>query len=141
MRKFKFKINGNNYDVHIKQFEHDVVTLEVNGTEYAVEVETISKPSKTPTLVRPAVPKPQRKEQKIKREIAKAYSVKAPLPGTILKIFVKEGDQVKKGDKLMIMEAMKMENDVLAERDGVISNLHVAAGDNVLQNDVLIEFS
>ena len=66
------------------------------------------------------------------------YKMAAPLPGTIMQIFVKQGDTVKKGDKLLMYEAMKMENNLLAEADGTITAINCRQGDNVLQGDVLI---
>jgi biotin carboxyl carrier protein len=140
MKKFKFKIRGNTYDVEIKEFEDNIAQIEVNGTLYEVEVEQKETArSKTPKLVRSQV-QTKRSESKIKKSVSsRATSVKAPLPGNIFKILVKEGDEVKKGDKLIIMEAMKMENNVLAEKDGKISSIKVKEGDSVLQNDVLAE--
>jgi biotin carboxyl carrier protein len=140
MKKFKFKIRGNSYDVEIKDFEDNVAQIEVNGTLYEVEVEQKETArSKTPKLVRSQV-QTKRSDSKIKKSVSsRATSVKAPLPGNIFKILVKEGDEVKKGDNIMIMEAMKMENNVLAEKDGKISSIKVKEGDSVLQNDVLAE--
>lgn len=63
----------------------------------------------------------------------------APLPGTIFKVLVKDGDAVKKGQTILILEAMKMENNILAEKDGVINKIHIAEGDAVLQGDILVE--
>jgi biotin carboxyl carrier protein len=65
--------------------------------------------------------------------------VKAPLPGTILQVFVKEGDLVKSGDKLLIMEAMKMENNITADTEGKVTAVKVKQGDAVLEGDVLVE--
>ncbi len=140
MKKFKFKIRGNSYDVEIKEFEDNLAKIEVNGTLYEVEVEKKeTAKSKTPTLVRSNIPT-RRTDSKIKKTVSsRATAVKAPLPGNIFKILVKEGDEVKKGDKIMIMEAMKMENNVLAEKDGKVSSIKVKEGDSVLQNDVLAE--
>ncbi len=140
MKKFKFKIRGNDYDVEIKDFEDNIATVEVNGTSYEVEVEKKeAKSSKTPTLVRSKVPV-ERKDSKIKKSVSsRAITVKAPLPGNIFKIVKKEGDEVKKGETILIMEAMKMENNVMAEKDGKITKLLVKEGDNVLQNDTLAE--
>ncbi|MFY9392459.1 MAG: acetyl-CoA carboxylase biotin carboxyl carrier protein subunit, partial [Bacteroidales bacterium] len=67
------------------------------------------------------------------------FEVKSPLPGDIIQIFVKEGDVVKLGDKLLVYEAMKMQNTILAERDGIIKNLKVQQGDTVLQDETLME--
>jgi biotin carboxyl carrier protein len=140
MKKFKFKIRGNSYDVEIKEIEDSIARIEVNGTEYEVEIEQKeSTPSKTPKLVRSQV-QTKRSDSKIKKKVSsRATQVKAPLPGNIFKILVKEGEEVKKGDKIMIMEAMKMENNVLAEKDGTVSKIKVSEGDSVLQNDVLAE--
>ncbi|MFP4605560.1 MAG: biotin/lipoyl-containing protein [Bacteroidales bacterium] len=140
MKKFKFKIRGNTYDVEIQEFEDNLAKIEVNGTLYEVEVEQkeVAK-SKTPKLVRSDV-QTKRTDSKIKKSVSsRATQVKAPLPGNIFKMLVKEGDEVKKGDKLMIMEAMKMENNVLAEKDGKVASIKVKEGDSVLQNDILAE--
>ncbi|MBN1112774.1 MAG: biotin/lipoyl-binding protein [Bacteroidales bacterium] len=142
MKKFDFTINGNKYDVEITSFEDNIASIEVNGSHYEVEVHQEVKKTKTPTLVRPAVVT-DRKESKIKKTVSSGggYPIKSPLPGTILGISVKEGDEVKRGQLLLIMEAMKMENQVLAEKDGVISSIKVNSGDTVLQNDVLLEIA
>ncbi|MDF1546604.1 MAG: biotin/lipoyl-binding protein [Bacteroidales bacterium] len=140
MKNYKFTIRGNIYDVDILSFEDNIAEIEVNGTNYTVEVHKEVKTTKTPKLVRASVPEPTRSESKIKKNIStSATPVKAPLPGSILQIFVKEGDEVKIGDKLLIMEAMKMENNVLAEKSGKVTSLKVKTGDTVLQNDVLLE--
>jgi biotin carboxyl carrier protein len=86
------------------------------------------------------VPEPTRKEQKLTKNLtSKAYQVKSPLPGTIIKIDISEGQEIKKGQNILVMEAMKMENNVLCEKDGTIKSIKVKIGDNVLQNDVLVE--
>ncbi len=140
MKNYKFTIRGHVYEVEILDIEENIAEIEVNGTHYKVEVHKELKKTKVPKLVRSKVPSPTRKESKIVKEIStKAYKVVAPLPGTILKMFVKEGDTVNVGDKLLIMEAMKMENDVLAEKGGTIKSLKVSQNDSVLQNDLLIE--
>lgn len=137
MKTFKFTIKGHDYEVEIKNFENNVAEVEVNGTLYEVEVEREERLTKTPVLVRPepAIP---RSERKFKKKISTHVEVKAPLPGNIMKVFVRNGDEVKKGDKLLIYEAMKMENVVTAERDGTIEKLSVNAGDSVLQDDLLM---
>lgn len=137
MKKFKFTIRGNTYDVDLKNIEENVASIEVNGTLYEVEVEHATKTSKTPTLVRKVVPSQTQNIEK--REGGSTTAVKAPLPGKIMTLRVTKGDIVKKGDVLLIMEAMKMENNVLAEKDGVIENIRVQAGENVLEGDVLVE--
>ena len=141
MKKFKFTIHGNPYEVEILGFEENIAKVEVNGTVYDVEIQKDLKLAKTPTLVRQEVPQPTRKETKIPRNITKTTNVaiKAPLPGTIISILVKTGDKVTMGQKLLTMEAMKMENNVLSEKDGIVTNINVKQGDTVMQNDVLVE--
>jgi len=142
MKKFKFTIRGNEYEVNIENIENNIAEIEVNGTNYTVELHTEMKTTKTPKLVRSMVPPPTRKEQKLPKTIgSKLNVVKSPLPGIILKILVSEGQEIKKGDNLMIMEAMKMENNVLSEKDGVIASIKVKEGDTVMQNDILFEIA
>jgi biotin carboxyl carrier protein len=140
MKKFKFTIQGNQYEVEVFSFEDNIANVEVNGTRYNVEVHQQVVQPKTPVLVRQEVPAPRRSETKIRKNIG-ATQIKAPLPGNIMQIFVRTGDEVKKGDKLLIYEAMKMENSILAEKDGTIIAIKVQPGDSVLEGDVLIELS
>lgn len=140
MKNYKYTIRGHVYEVEILDIEGNIAEIEVNGTHYKIELHNEQRKTKTPKLVRAKVPSPTTKEKKITKDIgAKNYKVLAPLPGTILQIFVKEGDTVNVGDKLLIMEAMKMENDVLAEKGGTIKSIKISPNDAVLQNDLLIE--
>ncbi len=141
MKKFDFSVSGNKYSVEIKEFEDSMATIVVNGTVYEVELheEKKSVVSKTPKLVRKTVTNAPG-EGAVPQKATGAGALKAPLPGNIFKINVAVGDSVSKGDTLVVMEAMKMENNVLAEKDGVVKNIKVAVGDAVLQNDILIEF-
>lgn len=138
MKTFRFVIHGNEYNVDVKGIEENIAHIEVNGTRYDVEIDRKIKTSKTPTIVRPQATGPV-KPVIDKKEGGTASPVPAPLPGIILQILVKPGDIVKKGQKLMTMEAMKMENQVLAEKDGVVETIKVASGQNVLQGDTLLE--
>jgi biotin carboxyl carrier protein len=140
MKKFKFKIKGHDYDVEILNFDEDLAHIDVNGTTYDVEVQRTYKQPKTPKLVRQEV-QARRQDSKIKKTITKTagHDVKCPLPGEIKQVFVKNGDEVKLGDKLIMYEAMKMENTVAAEKDGVIQNILVQAGDTVLQDAKIME--
>lgn len=140
MKKFKFTIRGNDYDVEIKDYEDNIAIVEVNGTQYEVEVhQKETKTTKTPKLIRSNIPV-DRKDSKIKKSVSsRAYTLNAPLPGNIFKVLKQEGDEVKKGETIIIMEAMKMENNIQSEKDGKISSIKVKEGDAVLQNDVLAE--
>ncbi|NCA74858.1 MAG: biotin/lipoyl-binding protein [Alphaproteobacteria bacterium] len=141
MKKFKFTINGNVYEVEIQGFEENIAKVEVNGTPYDVEIHRDLKMTKTPTLVRAEAPPPKGKETRIPKVSSKTtnMAVKSPLPGTIISVLVKEGDKVSMGQKLLTMEAMKMENNVLAEKAGIVKSVLVKPGDTVLQNDILVE--
>ncbi len=142
MKKFKFTIQGNKYDVEILSYEDNTAEIDVNGTVYKVDVEQEVKKVKTPKLVRTKV------EPSAGGDIAKtskpserkgAGLIKAPLPGTIIDVKVRPGDKVKMGDKLLIMEAMKMENNINSDREGSIISVKVNAGDSVLEGDLLVE--
>ena len=143
MKKFKFVINGNAYEVEVLGFEETIAKIEVNGTQYDVDVQKDLKMTKTPTLVRAEAPKPTPKESKIPRTPSQTtnLAVRAPLPGTIITVLVKPGDKVTLGQKLLTMEAMKMENNVLSEKDGVVKTVLVKPGQAVAQNDVLVEIA
>ncbi len=138
MKTFKFVIRGNEYEVDIKSLENSVAKIEVNGTLYNVELQNTPKHNKTPILVRKPVVVPEG-SGKIKRQTQGTYKVKAPLPGNIIQLFVKAGDRVKKEDKLLVYEAMKMENTLKSEKEGKITSVKVAVGDSVLQDAVLLE--
>jgi len=131
MNNFKYTINGNVYKVIINRIEDTVAEVEVNGTYYKVEMNkpvkkeivTISRPAQT--TVAPVI-KPQ--------SVSPIPSdLRSPLPGVILEISCKVGDVVKKGQKIMILEAMKMENVINAEKDGVVKEIKVNKGDSVLE--------
>ncbi len=141
MNKFKFNIRGAEYAVEILKSEGNMIEVEVNGTKYNVELEKTVETQKTPKLVRSEMPQPQTREKKIPKTLSSVMQVKSPLPGIIVKILVKEGDVVKEGDNLLIMEAMKMENNIQSEKSGTVKSIKVKEGDNVLQDDTLIELA
>lgn len=138
MKKFDFTINGNRYAVDIKDIEDNIAQVEVNGTIYEVEIHREVKQSKTPRLMRPAV-KHSYGEEAFKKKEGVTPVVKAPLPGSVLRINVKEGDEVNRGDILLVMEAMKMENNIYSELKGRIKSIKVQPGQSVLQGDILME--
>ena len=140
MKKYKFTIRGTDYDVHLKDIEDNIAELDVNGTIYKVEVHGEVKTTKTPTLVRKPVEQMPGEGQIRKSESAGGkHKVTAPLPGTILKINVSVGDTVAEGQNIIVMEAMKMENQVQTGKGGEVTAIKVNVGDSVLQDDVLIE--
>lgn len=142
MKKYKFKINGQTFEVEIGEFDGNNAVVNVNGTPYDVEIQNDTQKAKTPVLARkPVMTAPGEGQIKKSGDNTKAFKVNAPLPGSIFKMKVKVGDTVKEGDCLLVMEAMKMENNVLAEKGGVIKSIAVKEGDTVLQGDLLIEIA
>ncbi|SHE48407.1 Biotin-requiring enzyme [Mariniphaga anaerophila] len=139
MKRYKFTISGSEYDVRINDIEDNVAEVDVNGTHYEVLLHKDVKTSKTPRLVRKPVQKQPGEGQIKKKESAGKYEVTAPLPGTILKLNVSVGDSVTEGQSLLVMEAMKMENQVQTAKGGEVIAIKVKEGDAVQQDDVLIE--
>jgi biotin carboxyl carrier protein len=144
MKNFKFTIQGNKYDVNILNVEDNVAEVEVNGATYKVELEKVFSQSKTPKLMRPVVvPETESDKSQLKTSAPAspkgAGYVKSPLPGVILNVHVREGDKVKIGTKLITLEAMKMENNINADKEGIIKSIKIKPGDSVLEGDLLIE--
>lgn len=116
--------------------------IKVNGTIYEVEVEECGNDN---TARKPAVnssPSESKKtEPTVSADQANGESLKAPMPGIILKVNVKPGDTVKQGNVLLVLEAMKMENDIVAPRDCVISSVPVSQGNSVDTGAPLVYFN
>lgn len=144
MKKYKFTIHGNQYEVNIMSVEDNIAELEVNGTVYKVEVDKALQQTKTPRLVRPTTIPSTDSHPAITKTTAPTDvkgvggQVKSPLPGVILDVFVKEGDNVKKGQKLLCLEAMKMENNIDSDKDGKVVKISVRKGDSVMEGDILL---
>jgi len=137
MKNFKFKIRDNNYNVKILSHEGNKIELEVNGTSYSVKMKEEIKKTKTPTLVRAASKRPA-EPLKVNPSSSKTKIV-APIPGVVLSLDVKVGDEIKVGDRLLVLEAMKMENNIVSEKAGTITAVNVSVGQQVLQNEIMIE--
>ena len=142
MKSFKYTINGNVYKVHINSVVDDIAEVEVNGTPYNVKMEKPAKKQMV-TLKRPAqAPTTASGEPVVTRPAASTTqgAVKTPLPGVILQIKCNVGDTVKRGQTLLILEAMKMENDIVAPCDGTVASV-AAKGTSVNTDDVLATLS
>ena len=143
MKKYSFKINGNDYDVSVKNVDDNVADVEVNGSSYSVEFDRAIETTKTPKLVREQVVpstdiSPSQQKTSSPSAPKGAGFVKSPLPGTILNVHVAVGDMVRSGDKLITLEAMKMENPIHSPVDGKVTEIFVDAGDVVQNGDVLL---
>ena len=145
MKEFNYKINGAPYRVVVLNSDDSTIELEVNGIPYTVELEQKTKkpltgvrrpsreaaPAPTPTSTStPLVTKPVTSSEKT--------VIQSPLPGIIIDIKCKEGDVVKKGQTLLILEAMKMENNILASTNGTVKQILVNKGDTVLEGADLV---
>ena len=112
----------------------------VNGTKYEVEVEELGE-SAPVRAAEPFVPAPSAAERPAVPSESGGNSVKAPMPGSILRVYVKPGDKVKAGDKLVVLEAMKMENEITAPEDGTVVSVPVSAGSSVAAGAVLVTYN
>ncbi len=142
-KEYKFKINGHEYEVNVGSVEGGIAKVAVNGTQYEVEVEsnTLIKPRPAkPVAVAPATYSATAPvtPAKINQTPSGASPLRSPLPGVILEVKAKEGDTVKAGQLLMVLEAMKMENNIDAHKAGVIKSIDKRQGDSVLEGDVLL---
>lgn len=136
MKEFKFTIDGHTYTTSVNEIEDNVAEVVVNGTTFNVVIEKEEQ--------KPAVVAARRHQAAVETVAAPAVAgglqtVKSPLPGSIMKVLVSVGQKVKKGDVLLTMESMKMENNVMAEADGVVKAIYVETGKNVMQDDKLVD--
>ena len=132
MKEYKFKINGKEYNVAVNGIEGKIADVNVNGVNYSVELENEVSPA---VQAAPAAA-PAAKEASAAAAPKPAGAGKviaSPLPGVIISVDVKEGQSVARGQKVAVIEAMKMENEILAECDGTVTAIHVAKGDSVLE--------
>ncbi len=143
MKTYKLKINGNTYEVAIQDVNGQNVEVEVNGKAYSVELDQAVRAERPkPVIARPAAPAaataPAAAPASKPQESHAASATKSPLPGTILSINVTVGQSVKAGDVAVVLEAMKMENNINCGRDGVVKAVYVQKGDNVLEGADLL---
>lgn len=131
MKKFLIKVNGNQYEVEVE---------EVRDGSVADEAVTYSAPAPkaAPAPAAAATPAPAPAPKKDNAVPAGAATITAPMPGTVLGVKVNSGDVVKKGQVLLILEAMKMENEIVAPNDGTVASVNVAKGSSVNAGDVLL---
>ena len=140
MKSYKFKINGNEYNVDINSVEGNMASVSVNGTAYQVELENApaapvqavpaAPVAAAPAPAAPAAPKPAAS--------GAGKAVTSPLPGVIIAVKVNVGDAVKAGQEVAVLEAMKMENSIEATHDGTVTAIHVAKGDSILEGAAVV---
>ncbi len=140
MKEYKYTINGNKYDVAINEVKDTTAKVTVNGEEYTIEWE---KPveEKPVVKVQPVAAKPAAAPAAKPAAATAAvdgHAIKTPLPGVIIDVKVNVGDTVAKGQTVVVLEAMKMENNINADRDGKVTDIRVAKGDTVADGAVLV---
>ena len=148
MKQYKYKVNGAQYDVTIDSIVGNKAKVEVNGIPFEVEMQGSSLveaelPTQAPLegatpAAAPATPVPAAAPVAPAAGPGAGNPVKAPLPGVVTKVLVAAGQAVKKGDTVLVLEAMKMENNITAESDGSVTGICVAPGDSVMEGTVLL---
>lgn len=146
MKEYKFTINENPYQVSVQDLDNQNAVVCVNGVEYTVQYaaeETAPAVEKAavekPAADKPAADKPAAAGPEANASAnTSAYEVCSPLPGIILDLHCRVGDSVRAGQALLVLEAMKMENVIEAEKDGKVLEVKVAKGDSVLEGAVLL---
>ena len=147
MKSYKFSINGNEYNVDINSVEGNIADVTVNGASYQVEMENapapIQKPAQAPAAAvastgsaTTTTPAP-----KAAAPAGAGKPVTSPLPGVIIEVSVKEGQTVKAGQKVAVLEAMKMENEIQAPADGTVTAILVNKGDSVLEGAEIVKIA
>lgn len=142
MTSYKFKIGGKPFEVTVNSVNDGQANVNVNGIDYIVEIENAPASVATPAPVAsPAAAAPAPAASASAAPANGGTKVNSPLPGVIIDLCVKEGESVKRGQKIAVLEAMKMENEILAESDGTVSKLFVNKGDSVLEGAPIAQLS
>ena len=146
MKEYSFKINGKQYDVTVESVEGKNAQVRVNGASYAVEIEKGAEeapaapvqaaPAPAAMAAPAAAPAPAAKPAA--KPAGAGTKVESPLPGVVIEVSVKEGQAVKQGQKVAVLEAMKMENEIAATVDGTVTAIHVNKGDSVLEGAPIV---
>lgn len=142
MKEYKFKINGKDFHVAVNGISGTKADVTVNGVNYDVELENAVAPvqQEPPVQTAPVAPvagAPQAPAA-APAPATGGKAITSPLPGVIISVDVKEGSVVKRGQKVAVIEAMKMENDILADADGTVTAVHVSKGDTVAEDAKIV---
>lgn len=141
--EYKFKLNGTAVEAAVEEKENNKLNITLNGKEYEIEMEN-NRPKPriasdaTAQLAAQSFAAQNTMRNVVTSKTPKAKSVKSPLPGVVLDIKVKQGDAVKRGQTVMVLEAMKMENNIEATYEGIVAQVSKSKGDSVMEGDVLI---
>lgn len=140
MKQYKYTIDGKKYEVTIAEIKDNVASLTVNGVDYKVEMEPQKEEEKPkPVVHHAALAQPsQAQEEAAAKKASLRDAIKAPLPGVITEIRVSVGDSVKAGDVCVVLEAMKMANNLEAEKSGKVTAVYVQTGQSVMEGEPLV---
>lgn len=142
MKEYKFKINGKDFHVAVNGISGTKADVTVNGVNYDVELENAVAPVQqaAPAQTAPVAPvaAAPKAPTAASAPATGGKAITSPLPGVIISVDVKEGSVVKRGQKVAVIEAMKMENDILADVDGTVTAVHVSKGDTVAEDAKIV---
>ena len=147
MKKYQYKVQGVDYDVEIEEVEGNIAKVNVNGIPFEVELKQPINPTSSLNKVKVEAPKPVAKAPSAAPAAAPAptpapagagTAIKSPLPGTITDVKVNVGDKVNAGDVVLVLEAMKMQNNIESETTGTVTSIAVKPGDSVMEGSVLL---
>lgn len=139
MKEYKYTIDGKEYNVAIGDIVDNVAEVTVNGETFSVEMEPEKEPEKKKVVLgQPAEEKNADSDSSATANVNVSNAIKAPLPGVIIEIKVAVGDEVKPGDTLVVLEAMKMANNIEAEKAGKVTAICVKNGESVLEDAPLV---
>ena len=141
MKQYKYTINGNKYEVEIGEIADNIASVKVNGEDYKVEMEPEAEPEKPKVVLGKPKAEPAADSSAATANSANVNrdnAVKAPLPGTIIEVKVQVGDEVQAGDVVVVLEAMKMANNLEAEKGGKVTAVLVQPGQSVMEDDALV---
>lgn len=139
MKKFKYTIDGKEYRVEIGEVVDNIAQVNVNGDDFQVEMEAQPEPEKQKVVLnKPVADDAENEETSSATNVNTDKAIKAPLPGTITEINVAVGDEVKAGDTILVLEAMKMANNIEAEKDGKVTAICVKQGESVMEDTPLV---
>lgn len=138
MKEYKYTIDGKEYKVTIGEIVENIATVTVNDEEFKVEMEAEVEPKKEKVVLGKPAQDSNADEATPAANVNTGNAIKAPLPGVITSIEVAVGQEVKAGDTVVVLEAMKMANNIEADKDGKVTAICVKQGENVLEDAPLV---
>ena len=146
MSRYTLKVNEHDYTAEVKELTAEKALIQVDGIDYTVDLVEFGRREESPKTRVAATPAPNApatapRPEPTRTPHATAGAVTAPLPGLVLQLKVKEGDAVSAGQLVLVMEAMKMENEITSPHTGTVKKIFIAEGDSVGEGDPLVEIS